>query len=100
MSHTTEPLPACDPPSDWLADFVAEPPPRDPHAPFALPVIESGADVPKATAAISQALASGEISDVQAERLTRVVGGLARALVAGQSALRLERPAGFADVKT
>src|SRR3954453_9671130 len=58
---------------------------------FALPAIETTADLPKASAALLEAVASGELTPSEAAELGQVVEGPVRAIEATELQARLER---------
>jgi hypothetical protein len=64
---------------------------KDRPAAFALPAIESTADVVKASAAILQAVASGELTPSEAAELGKLVEAHVRAIEATELQARLER---------
>ena len=67
------------------------PPRKDRPVAFALPAIESTADVVKASAALLQAVASGELTPSEAAELGKLVEAHVRAIEATELQARLER---------
>jgi hypothetical protein len=55
------------------------PPRRDRPVNFALPKLETSADAVKATAAIADAVASGELTPMEAGEMAKLVEGFTRA---------------------
>ncbi|GJE12113.1 DUF5681 domain-containing protein [Methylobacterium longum] len=66
-------------------------PRRDRAITFALPVIESAADLPRATEAMLQAVASGEITPSEAADIGKAVSAHIEAVTAAEMAQRLAR---------
>lgn len=66
-------------------------PRRDRSISFELPVIESAADLPKATEAMLRAVASGEITPSEAADIGKAVSAHIEAITAAQMAERLAR---------
>ena len=64
---------------------------KDRPVAFALPAIESTADVVKASAALLQAVASGELTPSEAAELGKLVEAHVRAIEATELQARLER---------
>src|SRR4051812_17528519 len=56
------------------------PPRRDRHVPFALPKLETAADAVKATAAIVDAVAAGELTPSEAAELSKLVESFSKAV--------------------
>ena len=67
------------------------PPRRDRPVTFALPAIETTADLPKASAALLEAVASGELTPSEAAELGKLVEAHVKAIEATQLQARLER---------
>ena len=53
---------------------------RDRHIPFALPKLETAADAVKATAALVNAVANGELTPSEAAELSKLIEGFSRAV--------------------
>jgi hypothetical protein len=66
-------------------------PRRDRSITFELPIIESAADLPNATAAMLRAVASGEITPSEAAELSRLVDAHVNAIKTADLANRLAR---------
>ena len=64
---------------------------KDRPVTFALPTIESAADVVKASAALSQAVASGELTPSEAAELGKLVEAHVRAIETTELEARLDR---------
>jgi hypothetical protein len=77
-------------PHRWAADRLA-PARKDRHVSFELPKIEQAADAAKASAAIVQAVADGEITPSEASELTRVLESYSRILEVADHEERLKR---------
>ena len=64
---------------------------KDRHVPFALPKRETAADAVKATAALVEAVAAGELTPSEAAELSKLVEGFTRAANLHDIQARLER---------
>lgn len=64
---------------------------KDRHVQFALPRIETAADIPKATAALLEAVASGEITPSESADIGRAVDAHLKAIETHEFAERLAR---------
>ena len=64
---------------------------RDRHVPFALPALETAADSVKATAALVEAVAAGELTPSEAGELSKLVEGFSRAVDLHDIQQRLEK---------
>jgi hypothetical protein len=67
------------------------PPRKDRPVRFALPKLETAADAVKATAALVEAVASGDITPAEAAELSKLVEGFTRAVEVHDIQVRLER---------
>ena len=67
------------------------PPRKDRHVSFALPKLNRAADAAQASAAIVEAVASGELTPSEAGELSKIVDVYTRALQAADFEERLER---------
>lgn len=67
------------------------PPRKDRHVPFALPKLETPADAVKATAALVEAVAAGDLTPSEAAELSKLVEGFTRAADLHDIQTRLER---------
>nr|WP_137831789.1 DUF5681 domain-containing protein [Methylobacterium sp. L1A1] len=70
---------------------------KDRHVHFDLPKIESAADIPKATAALLEATASGEITPAEAADIGRMVDAHLKAIETHELTERLNRLDGATD---
>ena len=64
---------------------------KDRHVPFALPKLETAADAVKATAALIEAVAAGELTPSEAGELSKLVEGFSRAVDLHDIQQRLEK---------
>jgi hypothetical protein len=64
---------------------------KDRHVPFALPKLETAADAVKATAALVEAVAAGDLTPSEAAELSKLVEGFTRAADLHDIQTRLER---------
>ena len=64
---------------------------RDRHVPFALPKLETAADAVKASAALVEAVAAGELTPSEAAELSKLVEGFTRAADLHHIQARLEK---------
>ena len=64
---------------------------KDRHVPFALPKLETAADAVKASAALVEAVASGDLTPSEAGELSKLVEGFTRAADLHDIQARLER---------
>lgn len=64
---------------------------KDRHVSFALPKIETAADIPKATAALLEAVASGEITPAESADIGRAVDAHLKAIETHELTERLNR---------
>ena len=64
---------------------------KDRHIAFALPPLETATDALKATAALVEAVAAGELTPLEAGELSKLVEGFARAVELHDIQQRLER---------
>ncbi len=64
---------------------------RDRHVPFALPKLETAADAVKASAALVEAVAAGELTPSEAGELSKLVEGFTRAADLHDIQARLEK---------
>jgi len=64
---------------------------KDRHIAFALPPLETAADALKATAALVEAVAAGELTPSEAAELSKLVEGFARAMELHDIQERLEK---------
>ncbi len=67
------------------------PPRKDRHVPFSLPTLETAADAVKATAALVEAVAAGDLTPSEAAELSKLVEGFTRAADLHDIQARLER---------
>lgn len=68
------------------------PAPRSRFVPFALPPLETIGDLPRASAALLAAVATGELTPAEAAELARVVDAHIRAFELGELEARLAEP--------
>ena len=64
---------------------------KDRHVPFALPKLETAADAVKATAALVEAVAAGDLTPSEAAELSKLVEGFTRAADLHDIQARLEK---------
>src|SRR5919112_3099201 len=64
---------------------------KDRHVPFALPKLETAADAVKATAALVEAVAAGDLTPSEAGELSKLVEGFTRAVDLHDIQARLEK---------
>jgi hypothetical protein len=64
---------------------------KDRHVPFALPKLETPGDAVRATAALMEAVASGELTPSEAGELSKLVEGFTRAADLHDIQARLEK---------
>ena len=64
---------------------------KDRHVPFALPKLETAADAVKASAALVEAVAAGELTPSEAAELSKLVEGFTRAADLHDIQARLEK---------
>ena len=64
---------------------------KDRHVPFALPKLETPADAVKATAALVEAVAAGDLTPSEAAELSKLVEGFTHAADLHDIQTRLER---------
>ncbi len=64
---------------------------KDRHVPFALPKLETAADAVKATAALVEAVAAGDLTPSEAGELSKLVEGFTRAADLHDIQARLEK---------
>jgi hypothetical protein len=67
------------------------PPQKDRPVAFALPKLEAAADAVKATAALAQAVATGDLTPREAAELSKLVDGFTKAVEQHDVVQRLER---------